>query len=58
MVRRPSVAVVHTFELENLWTQSANIDQILCVASLVWRNALSMHLNQVFIKLADKANIN
>ena len=26
----------HTFELEYLWSQSANLDQILCVASLGW----------------------
>ena len=26
----------HTFELEYLWSQLANIDQILCVASLGW----------------------
>ena len=32
-VRRPSV-VIHTFKLEYLWSQSANLDQILCVASL------------------------
>ena len=35
MVRRPSV-VVHTFKLKYLWSQSANLDQILCVASLGW----------------------
>ena len=27
----------HTFELEYLWSQLANLDQILCVASLEWR---------------------
>ena len=27
----------HIFELEYLWSQSANLDQILCVASLGWR---------------------
>ena len=26
----------HTFELEYLWSQFANLDQILCVASLGW----------------------
>ena len=26
----------HTFELEYLWSQLANLDQILCVASLEW----------------------
>ena len=26
----------HTFELEYLWSQWANLDQILCVASLGW----------------------
>ena len=31
----PSV-VVHTFKLEYLWSQLANLDQILCVASLGW----------------------
>ena len=45
MVRRPSVVVrrrpsssvvVHTFKLEYLWSQVANLDQILCVASLGW----------------------
>ena len=39
MVRRPSsssVVVVHTFKLEYLWSQLANLDQILCVASLGW----------------------
>ena len=34
MVRRPSV--VHTFKLEYLWNQLANLDQILCVSSLGW----------------------
>ena len=41
MVRRPSVvrhpsSVVHTFKLEYLWSQLANLDYILCVASLGW----------------------
>ena len=44
MVRRPSVVrrrpsssvVVHTFKPEYLWRQFANLDQILCVASLGW----------------------
>ena len=44
MVRRPSVvvvrpsssSVVHTFKLEYLWGQLANLYQILCVASLGW----------------------
>ena len=45
MVRRPSVVrrrrpsssvVVHTFKLEYLWSQLANLDQILCVALLGW----------------------
>ena len=36
MVRCPSVVVAHTFKLEYLWCQSANLDQILCVASLGW----------------------
>ena len=27
----------HTFELEYLWSQFTNFDQILCVASLGWR---------------------
>ena len=35
MVRRPSV-VVHTFKPVYLWSQLANLDQILCVASLEW----------------------
>ena len=26
----------HTFELEDLWSQLANLDQILCIASLGW----------------------
>ena len=26
----------HTFELEYLWSQLANLDQNLCIASLVW----------------------
>ena len=34
-VRHPSV-IVHTFKLEYLWSQLANLDQILCVASLGW----------------------
>ena len=33
-VRPPSV--VYTFKLEYLWSQSANLDQILSVASLRW----------------------
>ena len=32
--RRLSSVVVHTFKLEYLWSQLANLDQILCVASL------------------------
>ena len=36
MVRRPSVVVVHTFKLEYLWSQLANLDQILYLASLGW----------------------
>ena len=35
MVRRPSV-VVHTYKLEYLRSQLANLDQILCVALLGW----------------------
>ena len=36
--RRPSsvVVVVHTFKPVYLWSQLANLDQILCVASLGW----------------------
>ena len=36
MVHRLSVVVVHTFKLECLWSQLANLDQILCIASLGW----------------------
>ena len=36
MGRRPSVVVVHTFKLEYLWSQLANLDQILYVTSLGW----------------------
>ena len=38
LVRRPSSSssVVHTFKLEYLWSQLANLDQILCVASQGW----------------------
>ena len=36
VVRRPSPSVVHTFKLEYLWSQMANLDEILCVASLGW----------------------
>ena len=37
MVPRPSVVVVvHTFKPVYLWSQLANLDQILCVASLEW----------------------
>ena len=45
MVRHPSVVVhhrplsvvvVHTFKPVYLWSQLANLDQILCVASLEW----------------------
>ena len=35
-IGRPSV-VVNTFKLEYFWSQLANLDQILCVASLGWR---------------------
>ena len=40
-VRRPpsSSVVVHTFKLEYLWSQLANLDPILCVASLGWEKA-------------------
>ena len=34
-VRRPS-SVVHTYKLKYLWSQLANLDQILCVASMGW----------------------
>ena len=30
------MVVIHTFKLEYLWSQLANLDQILCVASLGW----------------------
>ena len=36
MVRRSSIVVVYTFELKYLWSQFANLDQILYVASLGW----------------------
>ena len=36
MVRPSVVFVVHTFKLEYLWSQLANLEQILCVASLGW----------------------
>ena len=32
----PWVTKFHCFELEYLWSQLANLDQILCVASLGW----------------------
>ena len=32
----PSSVIVHTFKLEYHWSQLANLDQILCVASLLW----------------------
>ena len=35
MVRRPSV-VIHTFKLKYLWSQLADLDQILCVALQGW----------------------
>ena len=34
--RRPSSVVVHTFKPAYLWSQLANLDQILCVGSLGW----------------------
>ena len=34
--RSPSSSVVHTFKLEYLWSQLANLDQIVCVPSLGW----------------------
>ena len=35
MVRRPSAVVIfHTFKLKYLWSQLANLDKFLCVASL------------------------
>ena len=37
----PSV-VVHTFKLEYLWSHSANLVQILCVASLGWGKGFIM----------------
>ena len=39
MVSRLFVVVVHTFKLEYLWSQLANLDQILCVASVGWGKA-------------------
>ena len=36
MVRRPSIVVIHTFKLEYLWSELANLDHILCVVSLGW----------------------
>ena len=45
-IRRPILELLalewrkfHTFELEYLWSQLANLDQILCVASLGWGKA-------------------
>ena len=32
----PWAMKIHTFELEYLWSQLANLDQMLCVASLGW----------------------
>ena len=40
MVRRPSV--VHTFKLKYLWSQLANLDQILYVVSLGWMKGCIM----------------
>ena len=34
--RLSSSVVIHTFKLEYLWSQLANLDQILCAASLGW----------------------
>ena len=50
MVRHPSV-IVHTFKLECLWSQLANLDQILCVASLGWGKGCIRFLGQIGSKL-------
>ena len=49
MVRRPSV-VVHTFKLEYLWSKLANLDQILCVASLGWGKSKKINNEQELIQ--------
>ena len=36
LVRRRRPSIIHTFKLEYLWSQLANHDQILCVASRGW----------------------
>ena len=57
MVCRPSVrrrrlsVVVHTFKLEYLWSQLANLDQILCVASLGVGERLHKLLGQIGSKV-------
>ena len=53
VVRRPSsvVVVVHTFKPVYLWSQLANLDQILCVVSLEWGKRLHKVLGQIRSKL-------
>ena len=46
MVCRPSV-VVHTFELKYLLGQLANLNQILCVASLEWEKGCIRFLGRL-----------
>ena len=41
----------HTFKLEYLWSQSANLDQILCVASMGWGKGCIRFLGQIGSKL-------
>ena len=43
----------HTFELEYLWSQLVNLDQILCVASLGWGERLHKVLGQIGLCTLD-----
>ena len=43
----------HTFELEYLWSQLANLDQILYVASLGWGERLHKVLGQIDLGTLD-----
>ena len=59
MVRRPSVrrrrpsssVVVHTFKLEYLWSQLANLNQISSAASLGWGKGCIRFCGQIGLKL-------
>ena len=49
-----SVVIVHTFKLEYLWSQLANLDYILCVASLGWGKGCMRFWGKTLVSMATE----